>query len=373
MSIGVYWGESGAGKSYEVVTEVIVPSLAKGRRVVSNIYGLHYDVIVSYLVSTGIAAEKIGELVCVTNEQIGAAGFWPHEGADTICHQGDVVALDEVWQWFRKGKAINDDMYRFFREHRHGVSEQGFTGEAVLITQRLHDLVPEVRDLVKVHFRMQSKEGMVPGSDLKFYTVDIFNGSTAYKRNFDRRIYRQTNKSFFAFYESHNKDGAREVAVDQRGNLWRNPGLWALLGGGALLFVVSGIGVWRMYRHYVPLPVSVTAPAIGYKRLPVLDDGQENRVSSVLRGGERVPGPSSGFVSGMSGVRAGEWRVVGRYAGPGRDFILLHGDGGVRYVVLDGALRSTGQNVEVIINGQYFSSFGRAAGRSGGVLGVGAK
>ena len=40
MAISAYVGLPGHGKSYEVVKSVIIPAIASGRRVVSNIYGL---------------------------------------------------------------------------------------------------------------------------------------------------------------------------------------------------------------------------------------------------------------------------------------------------------------------------------------------
>ena len=40
MAISAYVGVPGSGKSYEVVKSVILPAIATGRRVVSNVYGL---------------------------------------------------------------------------------------------------------------------------------------------------------------------------------------------------------------------------------------------------------------------------------------------------------------------------------------------
>ncbi|EEQ6526573.1 hypothetical protein BHJ67_005029, partial [Escherichia coli] len=48
MAITAYIGVPGSGKSYEVVKSVIIPAVASGRRIVSNIYGLNYEAIVQY-------------------------------------------------------------------------------------------------------------------------------------------------------------------------------------------------------------------------------------------------------------------------------------------------------------------------------------
>ncbi|OKX16986.1 hypothetical protein AWP89_00845, partial [Escherichia coli] len=39
MAISAYVGIPGSGKSYEVVSSVIIPACMSGRRVISNIYG----------------------------------------------------------------------------------------------------------------------------------------------------------------------------------------------------------------------------------------------------------------------------------------------------------------------------------------------
>ncbi|HGW7889845.1 TPA: zonular occludens toxin domain-containing protein, partial [Escherichia coli] len=43
MAISAYVGVPGSGKSFEVVRSVIIPAVAQGRRVVSNIYGLNAE------------------------------------------------------------------------------------------------------------------------------------------------------------------------------------------------------------------------------------------------------------------------------------------------------------------------------------------
>ena len=45
MAINAYTGLMGSGKTYEVVSSVVLPALLKGRRVVSNIEGLDYEEI----------------------------------------------------------------------------------------------------------------------------------------------------------------------------------------------------------------------------------------------------------------------------------------------------------------------------------------
>jgi zona occludens toxin len=48
MPINAYVGLMGSGKSYEVVSSVIVPAVSQGRRVVTNVEGLQDDEIKAY-------------------------------------------------------------------------------------------------------------------------------------------------------------------------------------------------------------------------------------------------------------------------------------------------------------------------------------
>src|SRR3972149_1307114 len=99
MANTAYCGVPGSGKTYEVVTEVILPALRSGRRVVSNIAGLHYEEMRAYLIMEGIADDAIGSFEAVTKEQIGGRKFWAADGVETLVRPGDLVVLDECWRW----------------------------------------------------------------------------------------------------------------------------------------------------------------------------------------------------------------------------------------------------------------------------------
>lgn len=49
MSITSYTGKPGAGKSYEVVKNVILPAIAEGRRIVTNIDGIDQQKVLEYV------------------------------------------------------------------------------------------------------------------------------------------------------------------------------------------------------------------------------------------------------------------------------------------------------------------------------------
>src|SRR5450830_47456 len=107
MPINLYIGQSRSGKSYEVVTSPILSSLRAGRRVVSNIAGLNYLAMRELLISEGIPDHKVGLLVQVTHEQVLEEFFFRTDlddknGVETFVQPGDLVALDEVWRFWKK-------------------------------------------------------------------------------------------------------------------------------------------------------------------------------------------------------------------------------------------------------------------------------
>src|SRR3990167_5739314 len=106
MSIKCYGGRMGSGKTYEVVSMVILGALRSGRRVVSNIVGLNYDEMVLALAEEGVSADKVGELVTISHDDVFAPEFWltdenaPTERPSHVLRPGDLLGLDEIWRFW---------------------------------------------------------------------------------------------------------------------------------------------------------------------------------------------------------------------------------------------------------------------------------
>ena len=78
MPINVYTGLMRSGKSYEVVSQVILEAVAKGRRVVTNVDGISNDLIQAYVAkSRKLEPADLGQVVHCTNEQVFGADFFP--------------------------------------------------------------------------------------------------------------------------------------------------------------------------------------------------------------------------------------------------------------------------------------------------------
>ena len=266
MPVSAYTGVPGSGKSYEVVTEVILGALRIGRRVVSNVTGLHFEEMQAYLLLQGVAQDAMGSILTVTSEEISARGFWPVPGTDSILQPGDLLVLDECWRWMSAGAKIPPDMFAYLREHRHAVSEGGVSSDIVLITQSIQDLDRKVRVVVEKFFVMEKLKRL---GLTKQYTVDIYNGYKVDKRYCLRRIIRTYNKDFFAFYSSYDAKGAEEKEVDRRINVLRNPWIIGSVAASVVAFIGGAFWLHSIYQrvsHPVAAPGGTCAGLVRFAR-----------------------------------------------------------------------------------------------------------
>lgn len=245
MAIKTYVGLMGSGKSYEVVSNVIVPALGRGRRVISNIAGLQFDVIKAYLVEEKkIPENQIGELISVNHDAVLEPQFWLTDKDDLSTRDarfmlpGDLVCLDEIWRFWEGFRRPHDRVLNFVRMHRHMLDENGVSSDLALVTQDIMDVGPPVRRVVEETFRM-TKLTMI-GAATK-YRIDVYSGAQGRDDKPLRQFFRTYDPKFFPMYSSHSlkKDGqeAKEENIDQRGNILNHPGIKYGVPIGVLLFM----------------------------------------------------------------------------------------------------------------------------------------
>jgi zona occludens toxin len=281
MPVKAYIGLPRAGKTYEVVVNVILASLRQGRRVVSNIAGLNYDAMCQILYREGIAQENIGLLVLVDHSEVEKPSFWLTDQDDlsnltTFIRPGDLLALDEIWRFWKKRGDIHPRAQNFFRMHGHMPDPQtGFVCEIALITQSTFQMVKNTK----------------LGSS-KSYIVHLFQRGSTSKGDFIRTLSpRFYNADYFVLYQSHSKKqeggaDALEKNPDNRGNILKG-GLFTIGIPLALIFIALGIyGV----MHFLS-PKDIKKPPAA-------------AASSDLK---------SPAVSAPAPAVTSEWRVVGWY------------------------------------------------------------
>lgn len=317
MSIKAYVGIMGSGKTYEVVTEVILGALGRGRRVVSNIAGLNAARMREVLIGRGIAEAQIGELVGIAHEKVLEPNFWRTDrdaelGIDAFVQPGDLLALDEIWRFWNgfstkseEGQPRPARVMNFFRMHRQFThAETGVACDVAIITQDPMDISRQVRSVIEETYSMEKLTAI--GSTTR-YRVDIFHRCNVKRRPL-RQLQRSYDPALYDLYKSHSqkKEGdadAKEENIDQRGNVLKG-GLFRIVLPLGLLALLGA--VWVVWGFFHP------------KEAPKLDKAAEK----------------PGEVSHPKPARVGpeqseEWRVVGYYGDRGGlSFYLSNGERG---------------------------------------------
>jgi len=259
MAQTAYTGIQGSGKSYEVVRGVILPNVAKGRRVVTNVAGLKIAEIGAYCVAKlGADSAKLGEVVAVTNEQVSLPNFFPVENSDnvdSIVQPGDIVILDECWRWYVQGEKLLPAHLTFFRMHRHFTHpETGQSCDVVLIVQSIGDLQRKVVATVEKNFRMQKHKDFGMSNR---YVVGIYSGHAQTPKALIEEMQCKYDPEVFALYSSYSQSTAavkREDQADSRGNIF-NRKLFKFAIPLAILGIIGG--AWKGYAFFHPdLPVN---------------------------------------------------------------------------------------------------------------------
>lgn len=314
MPINTYTGLMGSGKSYECVSSVIVPAVKAGRRVVTNVDGIDSDAIRAYCHDKfGVPMEQLGEVVHCTNDDVPKASFLPHgQDVDTFCKPGDIICIDEAWRFWGTDCKLLPEHKIFFREHRHFVHpDTKVCCDLVLMVQDITDLHRTLRVVVEVTFRTTKVKTL---GWSKTYRVEMWEG---YKLTAKGRVSVQNKRyddEIFPLYSSYTGGTGKELQVDSRQNVLRNPKLWFVAMGVVLLFswgVYTILGFFdgsRAKANVAAGKPSTSAPQV----VPPAAPGQTLATAARL-------GVSS------------SWRLAGTFQAQGKQFVILEGqDGRVR-------------------------------------------
>lgn len=311
MAINAYTGLMGSGKSYEVVENVILPALASGRRVVTNVANLQINLIAAHLTEVLLVdPSKHGVIVQCQNDDLNNIDFFPPEHPPegiftSMVLPGDLVVIDECWRWWAQGSKISAQHMAFFRMHRHFTNpETGVSCDLVLVVQDIGDLDRKLKAVIESTYRMTKHKAL--GSVTR-YRVDIYQGNKI-TRSPTRSIQRKYNKAIFPLYKSysHGDGKGNEVEIDSRNNIFKSPIFRILL---PLALLCSIYPIYFIYRFFSPKVVdsvpasssSVSASAPALSPPPVLPDS--------------------------------DWRVIGHYSYAGRFHVVLFKAGSTRILI----------------------------------------
>jgi len=262
MPINVYTGLMGSGKTYECVSSVIIPALSKGRRVVSNIENLQVNDIRDYVISTyKLDPCKVGELVCIDNEAVKSNDFFP-DGSErpSVVQPGDIVCIDEAWQFFGSSDKLSENAMNFFRMHRHYVNpETKVSCDIVLMVQSISDLNRSLKLVVEFTFVFQKLKAL--GLNAR-YRVEIYQG---HRTPIKSRLSWETkkyDKKIFPLYSSYSGGKGNEVSIDQRTNIWQSKKLWATVFFVSVMFVIGAFSLNNFFGGQLFLSEDETQPGV---------------------------------------------------------------------------------------------------------------
>lgn len=337
MPINAYTGLMGSGKSYECVASVIVPAVAIGRRVVTNVDDIDSDAIRAYVhEKQGIPLEKLGEVVHCSNDDVFKPEFLPHGTAiDTLVQPGDLVCIDEAWRFWGTDQKICTEHKIFFREHRHYAHPvSGVTCDLVLMVQDISDLNRILKTVVELSFRTTKIKSL---GLHKIYRVEMWEG---WKQNAKNRVDVRNKKykqEIFDLYSSYAGGTGNEVQVDDRQNILKNPKVWVFL----FMIVFGGIGsVWGVLHFFNRGASPATTsekPAVSVSPSHISVPAVQPTVASVR------------FSS--------DWRIAGQIVVDGqRQVVLVSSDGVVRYEHPSN-FRNSGRVMTGDLDGQRVSTF----------------
>jgi zona occludens toxin len=226
MPINVYTGLMRSGKSYEVVSQVILEAIAQGRRVVTNVDGINGDLIRAYVAEKRkVDPGKLGEVLHVTNEDVFKPNFLPYYDdaktahTDTVVQPGDLVAIDEAWRFWGADCKLLKEHKSFFLEHGHFThATTGVACDLVLMIQDMGTLHRFVKNVVAFSFRTHKK---ISFGMANTYSVVMWEGSKMNKQTRIGDWVRRYNREIFPLYSSF-KGGADGKTVN--GKRPANPG-----------------------------------------------------------------------------------------------------------------------------------------------------
>uniref|UniRef100_A0AAU8B3C9 ZOT protein n=1 Tax=Dulem virus 52 TaxID=3145763 RepID=A0AAU8B3C9_9VIRU len=338
MAILAYVGIPGSGKSYEVVSSVILEHFRKGRRIVSNIEGVTQEKLTAYCVKKGDKESNLGEFISVTDEICQQPDFFPYKGAtETVCRAGDLICLDEVWRIFPSDK-IHENHRSFLAEHRHFTHE--ITGECcdlVVINQSISQLPRFIKDRIEMTYQMSKLTALGMSNR---YRVDIFTGAKTTKTNKTLQLQRKYDKEIFQLYKSYDGKNGKENVVDGRGNILKSFQFKAMIVFVLILFTV---GIYA-FRSFFPSEKD-TSPKI-------LPSKQEEK--SVIPLQERQ---NLSVFSPITLKLSNKWRVTGELTKNGNAFVILADNQGNLRLEPRSQFQFSGRMLQGEIDGQVVNYY----------------
>ena len=263
MSIVCYTGLPGEGKSYSAVENFVIPALKEGRHVSTNL-------ILNVAALSLVCDRSVESLVHMFPKECTPDELIAH------CPSGAVVVVDEVWNYWPAGTAVNEvpkHQVGFFKEHRHRVGDDGLSTEICIIDQDPQTGIPAfLRALIELTY-LHSKHSTI-GVKGRF-RVDVYSRCQSAEKPKKGALVRSLQGRYkpevWNCYISHTQskrlgEAGLEKAVDTRANIWKG---WTMRSAVAAIVLLPFLAwmafskVQAMVAPKAPAKAAVSAPVPG--------------------------------------------------------------------------------------------------------------
>jgi zona occludens toxin len=292
--INLLLGPPGGGKSYEAVVFHILPALAAGRKVITNL-PLNMDRLRAIDASYPLLVQRVTDRVGVVQQQTLRAGaFRPVRLVDSgvpgvIRAFSTMEDFGDPWRHPTDGSGpfyVIDECHLAFPAKGTSLAvEEWFSmirhesADALLITQSYAKMSQTIVHLVQVCYRVRKATAF--GSAGR-YIRKVQDGVRGEVVNTSIRKY---EKRYFGLYESHTKGGGSELVPEDITPIWKR---WPFIGAAVMLplaaFIFIGSGSPNILR----------VPAADIKKQPVPLAGVDAPLSTQPHVQTKPDGPKLG-------------------------------------------------------------------------------
>lgn len=336
MSIYGYSGKPGAGKSYSVVADVIIPALKAGRTIYHNM--LLHDGALRAQAGHG------GKLIqfdpdCTAQELVDGAPL------------GALVVIDESGRYWGAGMKANQvppSQFEFFSKHRHRVGDDGVATDIVIICQEFgSQCAAFIRELIEYTYFCVKLSAI--GLNRR-YRVEVYSGcikgDSPPSRKMVNKSVRKYRKEIYACYVSHTQS-ARGVAGEEihgKGvTVWSN---WKVRSGIVAVAVVIPLLAWTAYSAVTGFRESSIENS---KAGPTAARAEHSEARAAVAPRTVVVEPAS---------RASvEWRLAGDITINARRVFVVDGERGSRFVSPHDCKRDSAGNFTCTVDGMMVAEW----------------
>lgn len=249
MAITAYTGPPGAGKSYALLSQVIIPAVTAGRTVKTNLEGVQPHAIAAYCAKS--AKGQVGSVTTFEGSDALGPNFFPTKDMTDLGRQqafiqpGDLVVFDEFKLTFpNRGPCPNPSLEPFLRWHRHLTDDNGTALDVVIATQVITDIHRDYRGLLERSYKFKKLSAV---GAAKSYVYDIYEGSEQRKGKAFRTGHGRFKKHIFALYKSYDTDGeGDEKSTDGRSSILSGK----FIAFAVLAVALVGYGLFKGYSFF---------------------------------------------------------------------------------------------------------------------------